>query len=236
MAWGALIGLGEGLKQTGSMIHDLNKQKLAEKLEKEREDRAEARKIRAEKRDQASYGETRTFQNDKGVWVQQKFNKAGEPMGEPTIAPSNVADDLTTQQETAKANLENAVLQGNVLRSDLEYLPEKRDLERREAESQIAYRQGSLANEARRESRLARGALEKEVAPSFYDAVDQLIKDSADLRAQYTKPDNDGFAPLTPAQYREVVEESVRAAAQRGLDARAVLRGALERVKKAEKE
>lgn len=43
MAWGALMGLGNGLQQVGGMLEDKSKREVAEKLAREREDRSEDR-------------------------------------------------------------------------------------------------------------------------------------------------------------------------------------------------
>lgn len=227
MAWGALIGLGSGLQQVGGLLMDNNKQKLAQQLEIDREKRAEARADKIYQRDQSSFDHSTLEQTPEGVWMQVDYAKSGRKM-DSRLAPPNLVNDMTNKEQADKVSLENAVLQGKKMQSDLDYAPEKQALDRADTLSNIQYRDRmGLASTMRADN------AEKTPA-SFYDAVDQLVKDTSDLQAQYTKPaPGEDKAPLTATEYRAVVEQSVKAAAQRGLDARAVLRGALERRVKA---
>lgn len=227
MAWGALIGLGSGLQQVGGMLLENNKQKLAQQLEIDREKRAEARDYRVYQRDQNSFDKTVVEQDGDGLWWQVDYAKNGHKL-DSRLAPANVIKDMNNKADADRLSLENDLLTNRKLKSDIEYAPIEQDLKRRDTESNITYRDRiGLASTMRADNA-------ERTPPSFYDAVDQLVKDTSDLQAQYTRPGpNDEPAPLTASEYRGLVEQSVKAAAQRGLDARAVLRGALERRVKA---
>ena len=224
MGWGAMIGLGSGLQQVGGMLMENNKQKLADKLEKDKEARAEARADKVYARDQASFDHTAVEQNPEGVWMQVDYAKSGDKL-DSRLAPANVITEMNTKQQADKVSLENAILNGKKTQAELDYLPEKQDLDRRDTESQIAYRKTQGLADITRANNSGSG--KDSTTPGFYDAVDQLVKDSSDLQQQYTKAPEGGEATMTASEYRSVVEASVKAAAQRHLDARAVLRNAL---------
>lgn len=107
MGWGALSGLGQGLQQVGGMISDYNKDKLQQKLELEREGRAESRQIAREQREQATYGKSDFEQDGDGVWWQVDYNKGNREM-ERRLAPKSKIDELT--RAASKSALEDEVL------------------------------------------------------------------------------------------------------------------------------
>lgn len=219
MAWGALIGLGEGLKQVGGMILDDNKQKLAQKLELDREARAEARADRIFQREQSTFDHSAVEQSPEGVWMQVDYAKSGKKM-DSRLAPPNIISDMNNKAMSDKVNLENSILQGKKTQAELDYAPIKQDLDRRDTESNIQYRERTgLAATMRADT--------PEKIPSFEDTVDDLVKDSSAIRDQYTKGSDDAEALMTPSEYRMVVRDVVKAAAQRGADPRAFLAEAL---------
>lgn len=81
--WGLMMGLGQSLQTVGGMVSDFNKDKMRQKLEIEREDRAEARDTAKWEREQDSYGgKDRIVDGPNGTLLRVRLNKAGDPMGE----------------------------------------------------------------------------------------------------------------------------------------------------------
>lgn len=180
MGWGAMIGLGSGLQQVGGMLMENNKQKLADKLEKDKEARAEARADKVYARDQASFDHTAVEQNPEGVWMQVDYAKSGDKL-DSRLAPANVIAEMNTKQQADKVSLENAILSGKKTQAELDYLPEKQDLDRRDTESQIAYRKTQGLASTMRASGTGTGA---EGPASSMEVAGAITKRFSDLTQQ----------------------------------------------------
>lgn len=91
--WGGLAGLGAGMQQVGT---DMYKSALADRLEKDRELRAEerqkAKEVRDAARDDAIVQTTEFYENADGVLVKRSLNRKGDTLRE----------DLATTDEIAK--------------------------------------------------------------------------------------------------------------------------------------
>ena len=109
----ALAGIGAGLQAFGNSWDASNKQKLAEQLEREREERAEARAIAKEERDakrlENTVAETRAEQDEDGVWWMRGYNAAGTPKGEPRLATQGEIQSASMQQGKDKASLDKLI-------------------------------------------------------------------------------------------------------------------------------
>lgn len=124
MSWGAMMGLGQGLQGVGQMILDHNKDKMRERLEREREERKHQLELEREARQQAQFKESRPELRD-GAWYMVDYNQAGREMDR-RLAPQNVIQqmereaslhDLTVREK--EANIESrsldALLKGHQL-------------------------------------------------------------------------------------------------------------------------
>lgn len=219
-----MSGLGDALQNVGGQLFSMAKEQRLEKLEKDREERAEAREKAREERQQLrelnKVKQTRTIQRD-GQWFEQQLNSEGRVLDERTADPYAVTQ-MEQESQKGKITLENLINQSELNKKKLRDYDADRALDVRFREAQIGSENRQYTPEAYR-----RGSIEESVSTgNVYDAADQLLKDTADLKKQYTGGDD---PILTAEQYRNVVTEATIAAAQRGIDARAFLSQALKR-------
>lgn len=227
-----MAGLGEALTSVGGafMQHGLNihKDEMLNKLEQEKEKRTEERTKRQEERASQAFSETRPFQTANGLWMEQDYNKAGQPMANRPARPvtPDRAQLLTNQQQTDKLTLENAILGNKKSQFEIDNMAEDKTLDREYKRSQIEEnRNTGLAAVMRADA----ATTASQSTGSFEDAVDDLVKDSADIQRQYTTAKGEEEPLMTPTEYRMVVKDAVKAAAQRGKDPREFLTEALRR-------
>lgn len=99
MAWGAMGGLGEGLGQVGQLLGDIAKTKMAEKLDRQREEARDAREQRRYDPSQDSY-EVRGGAGEE-LWYKIRRNKAGEVIGQ-DLAPKNIIEQMKAEADSKK--------------------------------------------------------------------------------------------------------------------------------------
>lgn len=116
MDWGILAGLGEAAKGFGNAWSDKAKGELSERLAREREERAENRKIaqeeRQRKRDENSTNEFKIERDSDGVTWRQGYNKFGQRTGERELASSQDIKDYNYEDKKRTVSLDNLVAQG----------------------------------------------------------------------------------------------------------------------------
>lgn len=121
MDWGLLQGLGAGLQKLGGMKleedAEVRRTQLAEKLQKEREERA---KLAFDPQ------QTTLEQGEGGAWFQVKRNKNGDVMGR-DLAPKNEIDKI--EREAKKEGLSIESLQAQILASKTATEVNKKELE-----------------------------------------------------------------------------------------------------------
>ena len=151
--WGALGGLGDWAQQYGTQM---SKAALAEKLEKAREDRAEAREAKR-------YNRTEIRANEDGSYTAVDYNSFNGVLGErpanaKDIAAINASNASTKASEGTERRAE-ALHDGNVKKQniELEHLPKKYNLDLRIGEQGIAASMNAMKNDNER-TRLARNA------------------------------------------------------------------------------
>lgn len=149
MARNALEGLGQGLMQVGQMMFEHNKQKMAQQLEAEREERRiareEAKEERARQREKTTPDPSRFsyFTDDKGVVYEEVKNKFGETLERRPASPGT-SEEVQLQREKDRASIESALALGEgraldmaIKRDTVAHLAEDRALERRATEARI---------------------------------------------------------------------------------------------------
>lgn len=231
MGWGALMGLGQGLQQLGGSMQENAKAKMLQQLELDKEERAEQRQVERENRaaarqeaQRAKQVESTKFVQRDGAWFEQKLN-ADRAVVDEQLANKADIDRLNREERKEQASLDNLLTTQELNRKKLDTFEADRALDRRMQEAQISnYEASAQASRARGdslESKLTGGA------GGMEDAVDQLLKDSGALTGQYTKPTDDEALPLGQGDLREIARASVKAAAERGVDARTFFSNAL---------
>ena len=120
--WDALAGAAEGF---GAAWDFKTKTELAERMEKEREARAEQRQIDKEQRQEQK--ELRTpdparDQADPERGVIKLFNKNGDPLGEIPMS-EHQREGIQLGRQAERVSLDNLVTTGDINRTRLEYMP-----------------------------------------------------------------------------------------------------------------
>lgn len=219
MAWGALSGLGSGLQQVGGLLMDNNKQKLAQQLEIDKEKRAEARADKVYERDQSSFDHSALEQTPEGVWMQVDYAKSGRKL-DSRLAPPNIVNDMNMKTQKDKVSLENDILTGKKIQSELDYAPVKQELDRRDTESNIQYRDRmGLAASTRADNATGNSS-------TASDAARTLVNSYSDLVKSYTGGDS---PTMTAAEVEDLALQVVKAAALQKVDAATLFRNELQR-------
>lgn len=125
MGWGIGMGVGNALTEVGGMMLDNYKTKMKDKLELEREQRAEARDLAKEERQQLMFSESRNELRD-GAWYEVDYNKAGREM-DSRLANEGTIQQLNRAEEKEKLSLEKQMAEINKLNAEAEYLPIKQE-------------------------------------------------------------------------------------------------------------
>lgn len=227
MDYGLMEGLGAGLQQLGGSVF---KAKFLDKLKEEEAVRAEQRK---EAREANTIKEQKYVQKD-GVWYEQDINNYGKVMDE-RLAPKNKVDEFTRSEQKEKLSIENLVTGTDLNKKKLAAYDEDRALDTEMARAKIASEKADVGLKGAQAdyyrmggSSGARASAEAESAgPEDY--VQELIKQSADLKKQYTA----GKEPkLSAAEFQEAARAAVTEGARRGMDPRQILAETLRRFEK----
>lgn len=230
-------GLGESLTNVGNafMQHGLSihKDEMLNKLEQDKEKRAEERTKRQEERAKQNYKETKTFQTADGSWMEQDYNAAGEPMSDrpPRPASPDRVQSLTNQQQAEKISLENAVLGNKKSQFEVDNMADDKALDRRYKESQITENTNQgLADLIRARNSGSTGSSTTDTQDASPGALtNMLIKEFPDLKSQYTEGDD---PVMTNQEFRDIAQQVIILAGKRGVDPRIAFSEALKRYKK----
>lgn len=128
MGWGAMMGLGQSLQQVGGMLMDNHKSKMKEKLELEREERADARTIASENRAQTRLettpdpSATRYVKNTQGVLMEQVRSRTGAVLEE-KLAPPDVVAERKREEKKAELDETSKMLDIGIKSNTLKYAP-----------------------------------------------------------------------------------------------------------------
>lgn len=132
-----LSGLGNALFQHGMNIH---KQDMLDKLEQDREKRADERtkaaEARAEKRDLAVVKDWKKEQRADGSWMEVGLNSAGDKITERAMDPSTI-DDINFNRDKNKVTLDNLITTGAITKKNLENYDADKSLERQLTQARI---------------------------------------------------------------------------------------------------
>lgn len=145
--WGLMTGLGGGLQEVGSSMF---KQGMADKLEKDRE-------ARAEKRRRLVPSTRKTVQDADGLWVERGFNDWGEPVGEDRRLNSSEITSIEAQIAKDKAEMAKAAVAPEIAQLDLEGKRLDLVVDREEADRDrqlfpLTLEGAALGNESKREA------------------------------------------------------------------------------------
>lgn len=235
MGWGVLMGLGQGLQNFSNQMQEINKTKLLEQLEIEKENRQEARDIAREQRAQQQFSGEYRYDWENGV--KYRLNKNGEPMGEPIMLTAEEKRQKEISDETASLDLSLKRLGVNKGEIDLENSRFERDtaerrltLEERLRNAQIEELNSRAANHGRSRTAASDRPLSNE------ELATTLLNEYKSLVEQYAKSESNPNG-LTPDEFLEFAAASVRKAQQRQQNARTIFRTGLkdyfERIQKA---
>lgn len=224
--WDALAGAAEGF---GAAWDFKKKSELAERMEKEREERADQRLKDKEKRQEAK--ELRTpdparDQADPERGVIKLFNKNGDPLGEIPMS-EHQREGIQIGRESERVSLDNLVTTGDINRTRLEHMPlefgMKQEAHRSRLETDAARRREAAARAEAARSRDSASSIEE--GPTNTEVANQLLEDYADIIEQY----QGDFADFTPEVARRNAERAARAARAQGRDAGAMFYDGLTR-------
>lgn len=240
--WGGLAGLGDGLQTVGMNI---SKSALAEKLEQQREARADQRQIAKEARDAEKVVGQRVVRDPDGTTWLQGINSAGENKGARTLADSQQISDFNFQEKEKENKQQKGALEVLGLeRAAADYGTDK-DLKNRYTEAQIAQMGDASARGwagldiQRQGLDVRRAGIESKLSGSSGDiatAATDYIKDNKDLLSQYTRADKEGKGALTPNELLQIVTRSIQTAAEQGKNIDQTVFGALDAYPSARKQ
>ena len=204
MDWGLLAGLGEAAKGFGHAWSDRAKSDLAERLAKEREERAEQRAIAREERQrkqlQGTPKEFRVERDTDGVTWRVPYNAMGERLGERELASAEDIKNYNFNDQKDKLTLEKLVADTQRTRekheADMKYKEAATDAQRaRAARTRALPLDGS-------------GRTSSSSEPSESDYVAELDKQSKKLL--------DGY-DISSTQRAKLLQDAVQQSARYGL-------------------
>lgn len=225
-----LGAVGAGMERAGEIKQEDKKTQLANKLEQEREARAEQRQIDREKRQElrdAGKVSRTEMSSKEGVLYERDYNANGDLINERLADPMKVKQVQQDEQNRA------LTLEGKLLDLD----QDKKKLGRMDEEWALdrEYKQSAI-DENRAQAERARRPDKDKNEPkddSLPALTSGLLKEYQDLVKSYigteiTGPDGE-TREMTMADARDVARESIRFAARDGNDARVVFEDALKR-------
>ena len=222
--WGVLQGLGDGLQQFGNAWSDREKAKLAEKLQQDREARAEARQTAREERQEAArlrQVDPRTTSTDidptTGRMVKRLRNSEYQDLGTAEVGQLE-AESIRTQQEAERAQLRTRSLDAQLKELNLGRLPEKWGQEdamhRARLGSESALQAQRYASAGASNRRGLESAVTDQGRNSATDAQ-TLVSAYPELVKEYTTAPRDGQAKLSRDQVEELAHSVIRRSAER---------------------
>lgn len=230
MGWGAMMGLGQSLQQVGGMLMDMNKEKMRNQLEMERDKRKEALDLAKEQRQMEQFGGAYEFDRDNGL--KYRINKAGNRMADPTPISAEEIAAYEREQETARLDAQikaNTAAKGGlelVLKQDeVTHLATDRDQARRIEEARLAEIKARTASHLTRASGGGSGS-DSTSTVSNEQLANQLLTEYKDLTAEYAKS-TDNPNGLTREELLHMAAASVKQAQHSRQNAREIFRIAL---------
>lgn len=218
-SWGALSGLGAGLQQFGNEWSDRAKAKLAEDLQRQREERREALDAAKEERRRQDalkqidrYQTTTDIDPATGQMTRQFRNSNGDLLRTEAVSQLE-QDSIRRQAEAEEAKLRTQGLEATLTQLQVDRTPQKWAQEdamhnqRLRSESALqAQRYASAAASNRR-------GLEETTAPRNSASDARVLMDTySDLVNEYTKAPKDGSPALTRAQAEDVAQATIQRA------------------------
>lgn len=208
MGWGAMMGLGQSLQQVGGMISDYNKDKMRAQLELEREQRAEARALAREQRQDLKYNRTDMEQDGEGVWWEVDRSNNNNVLDR-RLAPKHKIDQINNESRATDLKLTRAQQEVDLGAISLENAPELSRLSLEEKRAGIAARraqaESSRASAARSRALAAGGGkssgssssdprtagLDKYTIETFFSRKDPegepIVDDDGNVQVDYNK-------------------------------------------------
>ena len=216
MGWGALMGLGNGLQQVGGMLEDMNKREFAEKLAREREDRAEQReKDREARRELLERQKVSTTTADPSRGVNVLRNSFGDVIREEPMTANELAQiDRDSRKEEASLRSVLAKAQSDEFAAG--NLAEDREMERQLHRARLGQISASTAasNRSNRERSLADSVANVGTG----EKVNQLMAANKTLVDDLTKGTENSPADFTVGEITELADAARRAAIDQGKD------------------
>lgn len=225
--WGGLASLGDAAVDIGSTML---KSHLSQKLEQQREARADERAKAKELRDSQKETGTKLVRDSEGATWLQGVNSAGRDVGAPTLASAQDIKKYNQEEATnqTKMSLDALTLLGKE-REAADYVEDK-SLERAAKQAQIdqmkdASARGWAGLDIQRQTANARAAgtgrgsagSAGTGSKSMYDYIDNLAKTDKALLESYGEA-------IDPADVDGLLQNAVTQAARYGLDTRSALR------------
>lgn len=235
----AVGALGAFLTTLGRGKDDRRKEALAERLQKEAEERREQydknKEDRTYQRDLKKVaGPPKFIKGENGAVEKVYYNSEGSVIKREAAAPSEVEE---YQMGVNKDKLGLSSLEADIgykgaltdeARARAADAPLDRALKRENLESMITSRRETtdIRRQEAEDRQAARDGKDKPKDTSLPGLTNYLIDQFGDLKEQYTKGDN---ATMTPDEFRQVAMASIKIAAQKGQDARIIFQDALRR-------
>ena len=223
-SWGALSGLGAGLQQFGNEWSARAKQKLADDLQKQREERAAERELAREKRQEAARLRQVDPRNtglavDPATGQMTRILRNSDYGTLRTEALSEYeADGLRRQEQADQAKLRAQGLEAQLKELEVNRLPQKWAQEdamhRARLSSESALQAQRYASAAHSNRSGLEGTVTEQGRNSATDAQ-TLIGAYPDLVKEYTTTPRDGQAKLSRDQVEELAHSVVRRSAER---------------------
>lgn len=230
-----MSGLGDALQMIGGNMMQMGKEQMLEEMRMEQENRAEEREKRREDRAyqrelKKAQGEPRIVDRG-GKRIMQYRNSEGSIIREEEV-DAYTLEQLNREDQKEKLSLEQisqtVELGGKKLRDyDTDKALDRRYNEAR-IETELAARQENIAQAGAANRRGIEGNITNEQEASVGSLTNQLIKETSDLKAQYTGGDD---PEMTAQEYRDVATKVIIEAAKRGVDPRVAFAEALKRYK-----
>lgn len=230
-----MSGLGDALQMVGGNMMEMGKEQRLEKLRQEQEKRAEERDRRKEERAyqrelKKAQGEPRVIDRG-GKKVMQYRNSEGTVVREEEV-DAYTLEQLGRQDQKEKYSLDKIIQEVELGGKKLRDYDADKALDRRYDEARIATelsaREENIAQAGAAKRRGLEGSLTNEQEASVGNLTNQLIKETSDLKAQYTGGDD---PEMTAQEYRDVATKVIIEAAKRGVDPRVAFAEALKRYK-----
>lgn len=226
-----MSGLGDALQMVGGSLMDMGKEKRLEKMRQEQDARAEERDKRKEERAyqrelKKAQGEPRVVDRG-GKKVMQYRNSEGTVVREEEV-DAYTLEQLGRQDQKEKLGLDELLQKVELGGKKLRDYDTDKALDRRYDEARIAERLAARDENVAQAGAAGRkgleGTLTNEQEASVGNLTNMLVKETADLKEQYTGGDD---PVMTAAEYRDIASKVIIEAGKRGVDPRLSFQNAL---------